>query len=217
MTRTRVTLLVFVALFAFSSATATTTVVGTDVEDVTQVDDCTTITEPGRYALERGIVGGGNDDFTFISQSCVVVESDDVVLEGRGHKVDGTGVSDTTGIAIVGMSNDTIENVTIQNVTVADWNQGVSVRNADSVTVRNVTLAHNAFGMEVVQSTRVNLTRSLVRDNLVGVYDDRGGDEMILTGTVFEENYAGDVVSDAASSRGQSPDSAANRTRLVLG
>ncbi|WP_197409846.1 right-handed parallel beta-helix repeat-containing protein, partial [Haloferax profundi] len=113
--------------------------------------------------------------------------------------------------------NDTVENVTIQNVTVTDWNQAVSVRHAEDVAVRNVTLVHNAFGMEVKQSGRVNLTQSTVRDNLVGVYEDRGGDEMILTGTVFEENYAGDVVSDTDRPRRQNPDLGTNRSRLLLG
>lgn len=215
LTRTSLTVLVSVALLASAVATVITPVAGLQ-EDVTQVDDCTTITEPGRYVLGSDILGGGKDNFTFISQSCLVVESDDVVLEGRGHQVDGTGVTDTTGIAVVGTSNDTVENVTIKNVTLTDWNQGIVAQRADGVSVRNVTLADNAYGMAAEQSTGVSVTRSTVRDNLIGVYEDGGSNVTQLTGTSFDGNYAGDAVSDADNSSRQTVASSEDHSRLSV-
>lgn len=163
----------------------------------TPIDDCQVITEPGTYVLTDDITGGGNGNFTFISQTCLVVESDDVVIDGQGHQVDGTGVSDTTGIAVVGGSNDTVDNVTVSDVTVTDWNRGIYFGHTENGTIREVTAVSNAYGMSVEGSNGTDLTRSTANDNLIGVYEGPNSSDTALSEMSFDGNYAGDSVSDA--------------------
>lgn len=178
----------------------------------TEISDCQIIGDPGLYVLTEDITQGGNGNFTFASQTCLVIESDDVVLEGGGHEVDGTGVSDTTGIT-VGGENASVENVTVSNVTVTDWNRGVYVRNSEGGTVRNATVEGSAYGTMIEHASGTSLVRSHYEDNLVGVYEGAGVDGTSLSEMSYEGNYAGDVVSDAdASGTERSSDGRATST-----
>ena len=46
------------------------------------IESCTTITEPGRYVLAANITDSSED-------ACIRIETSDVVLDGRGHTIDG--------------------------------------------------------------------------------------------------------------------------------
>ena len=165
----------------------------------TEIRDCQVIDEPGRYVLAEDITGGGNGNFTFASQTCLTIESDDIVLEGRGHKVDGIGVTDTTGIT-VGGQNASVENVTVSNVVVTDWNRGIYVRNSKGGVVRNATVENNAYGMMIEHASGTNVVRSHYGNDLIGVYEGAGVADTSLSETSYEGNYAGNVVSDTDAS-----------------
>ena len=168
----------------------------------TPIDNCGTIDEPGVYVLTDDITQGGDGGgFTFASQTCLLVESDDVVLDGQGHTVDALGNSDTTGIT-VGGANASVEDVTVTNVTVTDWNRGVYFRNSDGGTLRDATVADNAFGVMIERSSGTSLVRSRVEDNLLGVYEGADAGDTSFSSMSYEGNYAGDVVSDTAAENG---------------
>lgn len=132
------------------------------------VTDCTTITEPGEYQLAQDITNGGDDNFTYISGTCLRIQADDVTLEGNGHTVDGFGVSDTTAITVGG--DEPVENVTVRNLRVREWNRGVYVANGSNVTVHNVAAGGNSFGVFVEDSQDVTVRRMTANRYFVGVY-----------------------------------------------
>ena len=169
-------------------------------QPVQEIDNCGVIDEPGRYVLSSDIANGGQGDgFTFASQSCVVVRSDDVVIDGRGHRIDALGNSDTTGVAVAGSEGDPVENVTIRNVALTDWNRGIYFRHVENGTVRKVDLRTNAYGMSVEHSDGVRVTDADVEDNLIGVYVAGGSSGTEFSNMSFTGNYAGDVVDETAS------------------
>lgn len=184
----------------------------------TAVDNCRVIGEPGLYVLTQNITQGGDGDgFTFASQTCLLIESDDVVFEGRGHRVDGTGVTDTTGIT-VGGENASVENVTVSDVTVTDWNRGIYVRNGDGVTIRGATAAGNAYGASVEHSSGTSIVQSRFADNLIGVYEGVGVSGTSFSAVTYGGNYAGDAVSDtgAADPEGPSGDRTTSTTTRTV-
>lgn len=132
------------------------------------ITDCTTITEPGEYQLAADITNGGDDNFTYISGTCIRIQSDNVTLRGNGHTVDGMGVSDTTAITIGG--NESVENVVVRDVRVREWNRGVYVSNASNVTVQNVAAGGNSFGVFVEDSDDVTVRRMSANRYFVGIY-----------------------------------------------
>lgn len=161
-----------------------------------EIDNCGVISEPGRYVLTTDITnGGGGGHFTYASQSCIVVRSDDVHIQGNGHRVDALGNSDTTGIAVVGSAEDPVENVTVSNVALTDWNRAVYFRHVENGTVRGSDLRASAYGMSIEHSEGTRVVNSNVINNLLGIYEnDSTGTE--LTDLRYASNYAGDHVSE---------------------
>ncbi|WP_227355436.1 NosD domain-containing protein [Haladaptatus salinisoli] len=146
------------------------------------VDSCTTISKSGHYVLGSDVHNGK----TRISTGCVVIRADDVVLDGRGHTLDGFGVSDTSGILVENASD-----VTVRNVRVKDWNRGVAVRNASDVTIRGVKATNNAIGIDV-ENSNARLVGNTVTGDLHGVaLADPWDDE--LRNNVIHRNHGVDV------------------------
>lgn len=178
----------------------------------TKVDNCRTITKPGKYVLSKDIKnGGGGDNFTFASQSCIVIKSDDVVFDGRGGRIDGLGVSDTTGIAVIG-NNGSIENVTVTNVTMTDWNRGIYYRNAERGTIKNATLSHNAYGISIEKSTGTRVTGVEADHNLAGVYVGPSATGTWFANDSYEDNHIGGVLSNSSAINHSGNSSAVNRS-----
>ncbi|HKJ58599.1 MAG TPA: CARDB domain-containing protein, partial [Halobacteriales archaeon] len=112
------------------------------------LDDCTTITEPGVYRLA--------DDITLDAATCLVVLASDVVVDGDGHTLDGVSGAaegprtEKFGLYVApvapGASADdaaNVSNVTVRDLTVAGWGHGIHLSNADDVTVERVTARGN--------------------------------------------------------------------------
>lgn len=197
MIRTPFVLLAVAGLVVLAPVSPTASADGRQPGDATEVTNCRVIDDPGRYVLTEDITGGGSgDQFTFASQTCLVVRSDDVVFEGRGHRVDGLGVTDTTGIAVVGDADDPVSNVTVRNVVVTDWNRGVYFRHSDGGALRDSTLRHNAYGAMIEHATGTELSGSTARDDLIGVYEGQDANETAFSGMSYGGNEAGDVVSE---------------------
>ncbi len=151
----------------------------------TNVTSCTTITEPGQYALRRNVGGSAG-----LSESCITIRANNVVLDGFGHTVDGRGVTNSTGIRVEGES---VTDVTIRAVTVTDWNRGIHVMNGSQVTIRNVNATTNAEAISIWNTRRSSVTRSEFHQNLLGVVVDNASTNVTVSGNRFENNYAGDV------------------------
>jgi hypothetical protein len=59
----------------------------------TEIDSCREISEPGRYVLTRDVEDAE-------AAQCLRIRASDVVLDGRGHAVNGTGAFATTGVTV---------------------------------------------------------------------------------------------------------------------
>lgn len=154
---------------------------------VQDIDGSTTITEPGTYTLTTDIEQG---EGTRLSETCIRIEADDVVLDGAGHTVDGWGTSDTTGIGVYGWA--TRRNVTIKNLTVTDWNRGVFFANVQNGRVRNVEAANNSYGISFENVRDSALEGTTTRNNLIGIALDQRSTGNDLSGGTMTSNHVHD-------------------------
>ncbi|QLG28573.1 right-handed parallel beta-helix repeat-containing protein [Halorarum halophilum] len=152
--------------------------------DATRIDSCTTITEPGAYVLTTDVE---NDKHTRLSESCIRIESDDVLFEGDGHVVDGRGISDTRGVTANGT------NVTVRNVTVSDWDRGIYYRNVSGGTIEGVNATENGYGIDLDWSREVTIADSDVSGNVIGVDLMRSNDDVELEDNRLGGNHVADV------------------------
>jgi hypothetical protein len=170
---------------------------------------CRDVTTSGHHALAGDVTNSG-------ARYCINVTASDVVLDGRGHTIDGVGA--TLGSAAeppVGVYVDGASNVTVRNLTVSEWQTGVVYRNAsgrlEDVDVRradldgvrvdgsevafaNGTVTAGDDGFQVADGAALDATRATV--------DDGGGATALQRGVrVTTDSTAAlrdVVVSDAA-------------------
>gem|GEM_PF-905623 len=98
---------------------------------------------PGLYTLDRDLT----TDWTGVR-----INSSDVVFDGMGHTVEGTGAN-TTGVLVSGTyslwSSGVVTNVTVRNLTVRDCGTGIVLGGASGSVVEDVVVERNAVGLEV--------------------------------------------------------------------
>jgi hypothetical protein len=129
-------------------------------DEATTVDSCTTITEPGVYELGPNLTNQTESDDAD-GTACIVVQADDVVVEGNGAAIDGSDANGDVGVAVrPSNDSDVLRNATVRNVEASNWTTGVLVENATKSAVENVESSGNSeAGVEVR-----NLTYSAVTD-----------------------------------------------------
>jgi hypothetical protein len=155
----------------------------TTPERFTNVTECTTISEPGQYALRRNVGGSVG-----LSDSCIVINSSDVLLDGFGHDVGGHGVTNSTGITI--RNSSAVSNVTVRTVELTNWNRGLLVQNASGVHLRRINASNNADGIAFWNVSRSSIKKSRFERNLVGVVVDEESAAVTVANNDFDGNYA---------------------------
>jgi parallel beta-helix repeat protein len=108
-----------------------------------------TISSPGSYALT-------NDIAESTLATCIEIRSPDVVLDGGGHLVDGTGAGGSIGIDL--RDPAWVRNVTIRNLRVRDWDYGVYLRGAVDSRIESCVLEENLFCGAVLYLNATNNT-----------------------------------------------------------
>jgi hypothetical protein len=88
---------------------------------ITEIDSCTTISEPGYYVLSASIINS-------VASNCIEITSNDVVFDGAGYTIDGIDASNSNGIYVFNI--DTLTNVSVKNTKETDWSNGGLVKNS---------------------------------------------------------------------------------------
>lgn len=181
-------------------------------QDATEIDSCTTITDPGRYVLTDDIQDTDAD-------TCIDIRASDVVLDGNGSTIDSNltesdfeGFQEEVetngtfpwedrwariGIAVTGP--EAPSNVTVQNVEVSEWFFGIYAANRTAqVSVQNVTSRNNADGISFYNAEDVTVTDSIVQGPSGGVVFD-GVTGATVRGSEFRGAVDGVLVADSSN------------------
>lgn len=142
----------------------------------TEIDSCTTITEPGRYYLTADI-GPGSDDV------CIDIQASNVTLEGQGHEI--VGPDSPTGSEIgVRIHNPAsrVGNVTVKNIVVSGWPDGIQLRDAERCRVADSTAIENGVGVFLSQA-EARITSNDLLKNTDGIFLRDGSQAQIHRNT----------------------------------
>lgn len=150
--------IVFVLLLSVVTVGATAMPAGAQSASATEIDACTTITDPGRYVLTADI---RNSD----AGTCIDVRADDVVIDGNGHAIDGQSASGQVGIGAASQSN-----VTVRNVEVSEWDAGINYTQVTGGEVSDVLARSNTVGIELVAGSENTIANNTVIDTGNGIY-----------------------------------------------
>ncbi len=117
------------------------------------------IDEPGRYALDH--------DLSSDTAIGVLINASDVVLDGMGHRVEGTGATGSKGIVVGGISPEPrIVNVTVRNFTVAHWETGIEVMRGNGTVIERVVCEQNGVGLMHIGDESFPSENGVVRDSV---------------------------------------------------
>lgn len=154
----------------------------TSVGHPTTIDDCTTITASGRYALSDDIDASG------ATGPCISIQADDVVLDGRRHTIHGGGSG--RGVAVGVGDGLNVEQVTVENLEITDCvGAGIEYVDARGGAIRNTSVnamrdADVGVGILFTGARSVVVTGCKITENPIGVYlTDGAGDN------VFARNH----------------------------
>ena len=109
-----------------------------------------------------------NIDSTNLAETAITINSDDVILKGMGHTLDGTDAIDTHAINVIGNRN----NVTIKNLTVTDWHNGIRFENVNNGEIYNVNANSNYYGIWLGGSNN-HLRSNTMHNNRYNFYTSR--------------------------------------------
>ena len=149
-------------------------------ENVTEIDSCQVITEPGTYVLIEDleptelVTGNGTDDPSIGPHSgCLVLEppltgDGQVHIEGNGHTISGQSVTDRTaaGYAAGAAISNSEVGASVTNVTVTGWQTGI--RSYGAMGVDSVVATGNDRGSHLLWAGDV--TNSTFTENRIGLH-----------------------------------------------
>jgi parallel beta-helix repeat protein len=101
------------------------------------------------------------------SSDGIVVEKNDVTLNGAGYELSGAGISGSNGVNL-----STRNNVTIMNLNVRNYGQGVYLHiSSNNVVSWNNITGNKQYGIRLEDSSRNNtILRNSMRDNYIGLH-----------------------------------------------
>ncbi|MEN6518854.1 MAG: NosD domain-containing protein [Methanospirillum sp.] len=132
------------------------------------------ITSPGTYSIAAD---GYDGRITPIE-----IHSSNVILDGGGHTIDGSGQSGISGIRIVG-GGGLLSNIVVRNVRLTNWETGISADGITGSVIEALELAHNRQGIALEDAQNVQ-----VRDNRISAGDVTGIKVTDSGNTIIQEN-----------------------------
>lgn len=181
------------------------------------IDTCTTISESGTYILSKNITNSR-------ASNCIYIKTNDVIFNGAGYIIDGTGALGSNGVYVHPGFFKTIKNVTVKNVIAKDWNKGIYYHGADNGKLEdnNVSSSFQGIyldssgsnilsgnivnsddnGISFISSSNSNtlFNNSVISKNGYGIYIQSSGSNNITGGSVVSENSYDYYLKSAGSS-----------------
>lgn len=163
-------------------------------QDVTLIDSCTTITEPGQYRLTQDLessfvsdTGPEGEDAVDESEVCIEILANDVHFDGDGHTLTNPAERELGQLGVTTSFDATQSNVTIENVTSVGWEAGFAYVNTSGGALRNVTAQGNEIGIAAFQSDDATIADAAVEGGIGGI-SLQEVDNSTVAGLTADEN-----------------------------
>jgi parallel beta-helix repeat protein len=133
------------------------------------------------------ILNAGNVSYTFTANISgpIVVERDNIVVDGAGHMLDGVGTG--TGIDLTGRSNVTIESITIRK-----FDYGIALSSSLGNRLYANRIADNGFGIWCWSSSGNSICANTVANSTYdGIYLFYSSSNTISASTITNNSYNG--------------------------
>ena len=137
----------------------------------------------------------------------IIVEKDNIVVDGAGHILKGTGVYASKGISLSGRSNVTIKNMTIEafyygiylydssgnnmcenSITANNW-YGVWLNSSSNNSIcENSITRHNWYGITLENSSNNRISANNIANNHYGIHLSKSSNNNRISGNTIKAN-----------------------------
>ena len=102
--------------------------------------------------------------FTDNIQASIIVEKDDIIIDGAAHTLQGTGSE--TGIDLSGRTK-----VTIQNLVIKNFDSAIYLSSSNHITIQGSTISDNSNGIWISDSSSNSISQNNITTNVLeGIY-----------------------------------------------
>jgi parallel beta-helix repeat protein len=147
------------------------------------ITGCTVITQPGTYELTQNITNGG--------VNCIDIETSNVVFDGNGFTIDGTGSSSGVFASI----GSPLTNVTVRNVTLTDWGNGIYYVRISDGAIHDIIAQNNLNGIHLFASSSNTIANNTVQQNNNNGIDLDDSSNTTIVNNTIQNNRDGIILS----------------------
>ena len=162
---------------------------GSGTPTVNQITTCTTISQPGTYTLANNIAATG-------TETCITINSDNVILDGAGFTITGNVNSNTGDIS--GLHAYGKKNLQIKNLKITRFAHGIYLRGDTQHPTENALVQNNEVYSNTVDGIIVIGHRNTLSGNKISLSQryglQTGGNENIFNNNEVCNNGLKDVV-----------------------
>src|SRR3972149_4384808 len=133
-------------------------------EAQTNISNCIEISSQGEYVLNSNLTN---------STTCIKITSNDVIFDGAGYRINGTGwINGTTGkLDTKGISvENSLTNVTVKNITLTNWYYGIYVISSSNISLSGNNASNNFEGISLAFSSNNMLIGNNASYNYNGIH-----------------------------------------------
>jgi len=131
------------------------------------------------------ITSTNNIIYTFTSnlQDSIVVERDDVVVNGAGYSMQGSGFGEAIRM-------NARRNVTLSNMKITNFTEGLRIDDSSTyITIHNISLVRQLIGMTLYAPTHVTISSCLVMNCMLVGISLLAPNYVTITQTTLMDNY----------------------------
>ncbi len=152
-----------------------------------EISDCGTISLEGNYKLINNLFSTG---------ICLIINADNVAIDGNGLSINGSGAINTRGIIAQGRKNLTIKNLRVYN-----YSSGIYLYGTNDSKIINNSLEENLAGILLVESSNRNyIKNNKLSRNKDGIYLSFSSDNKVEENLAYSNYFTG-IVSDSGGGR----------------
>jgi parallel beta-helix repeat protein len=131
-----------------------------------------------------------NVTYTFVDNiyDLIVVERDNIVIDGSGYTIQGTRTLGSMGIDLKGRSNVIIKNT---NIEALDFGIGLDSSSGNSISGNSIT--NNEYGIRLDNSSENSINENNITNNEYGIRLDNSSENSINENNITENNLVGGI------------------------
>jgi len=124
----------------------------------------------------------------------ILVERDNIVVDGTGYTLQGTGAHDSKGIDLAYRSN-----VTIKNMRIESFGYGIWLSHSSNNTISGNTIKNNNYGIRIDDSSNNIISGNTITDSGFGIWLENSSSNIISENKITDCGMFGMVLYSSSS------------------